>query len=68
MAQTQPIDLTEILEPYLNKWVALSSDQTKVMGSGDNLTEALSEAQRKGATQPVVMFVPGVSGPHALIG
>lgn len=62
----QTIDLTTILEPYLNKWVALSSDQTKVVGSGDNLTEALSEAQRRGASQPVIMFVPAVSGPHVL--
>ena len=66
MPQTQPIDLTEILEPYLNKWVALSSDQTVVIGSGDTLPEALSEAQRKGAEQPVFMFVPGISGPHVL--
>ena len=66
MAQTQPIDLTVILEPYLNKWVALSTDQTTVVGSGDTLTQALQEAQRKGAEQPVIMFVPGISGPHAL--
>ena len=66
MGQTQPIDLTGILEPYLNKWVALSKDQTIVVGSGDTLTEALQKAQRKGAEQPVIMFVPGISGPHVL--
>jgi len=66
MPPTNPIDLTEILEPYLNKWVALSANQTAVVGSGDSLDEALSNAQRKGATQPVIMFVPGISGPHVL--
>ena len=68
MSQTQPIDLTEILEPYLNKWVALSKDQTTVVGSGDTLAGALQKAQQKGTEQPMVMFVPGVSGPHVLIG
>ena len=66
MPSIHPIDLTEILEPYLNKWVALSADQTTVVGSGNNLTEALSEAERNGATTPVIMFVPAVSGPHVL--
>lgn len=64
----QTIDLTTILEPYLNKWVALSADQSQVVGSGDSLTEALSEAQRKGVAAPIIMFVPAISGPHVLTG
>ena len=59
-------DLTTILEPYLNKWVALSADQTKVAGSGDNPKEALQEARQKGERSPILMFAPAISGPHAL--
>jgi hypothetical protein len=62
----QIIDLTEILAPYTNKWVALSEDQTRVMGSGATLKEALAEARRKGEADPVALFVPAISGPHVL--
>lgn len=60
------IDLTEILAPFPNRWVALSEDQSQVIGSGETLKDALAEAQRKGETKPVVLFVPGISGPHVL--
>jgi hypothetical protein len=60
------IDLTNVLDDYLNKWVALSEDQTHVVGSGATLKEALDEAQRAGQQNPVVLFVPTVSGPHVL--
>ena len=60
------IDLTELLDPYLNKWVALSSDQTRVVGSGETPAEAIAEAQRQGAVDPILMFVPAVSGPYVL--
>jgi len=63
---THAIDLTEILDPYLNKWVALSSDQTQVVGSGETPAEALAEAQRQGAVEPILLFVPTVSGPYVL--
>lgn len=63
---TQAIDLTEILDPYLDKWVALSSDQTRVVGSGETPAEAIAEAPRQGAADPILMFVPTVSGPYVL--
>lgn len=62
----QTIDLTEILAPYPNKWVALSEDQTQVVGSGTTLKEAIAEAHRKGEDDPVALFVPAISGPHVL--
>ena len=61
------IDLTTILEPYLNRWVALSANQTQVLGSGENISQALQEAYKKGEKEPVVLFVPSISGPHVLI-
>jgi hypothetical protein len=33
-------DLYKILEPYENKWVALSPDYTHVVASGETLNEA----------------------------
>jgi len=42
----KPIDLTKKLLPYENKWVALSADQKKVLGSGNTLKEAQQEAEK----------------------
>lgn len=60
------VDLTEILEPYLNRWVALSADQTRVVGSGNTPASAIEDAIRKGESSPIVMFAPAISGPHVL--
>ena len=62
----RPIDLTGVLESYLNRWVALSSDQTHVDGSGTTPTEALADAKSHGSTDPILMFVPAVSGAYVL--
>lgn len=43
----KPIDLTKILLPYENKWVALSEDQKQVLGAGKTLKEAEKVAERK---------------------
>jgi hypothetical protein len=37
-------DLTTILKPYENKWVALSADYTTVVASGETLKEAHAHA------------------------
>lgn len=41
-------DLRNLLKPYENKWVALTVDQSKVLGTGDTLEEAKEEAEKKG--------------------
>ena len=64
--QSNAIDLTNILEPYLNKWVALSANQSQVLGSGDTVAQAVQEAHQKGEKEPAVLFVPSISGPHVL--
>jgi len=43
----KPIDLSKKLKPYENKWVALSLDHKKVLGTGDTLEEAENEARKK---------------------
>lgn len=42
----KPIDLTKLLLPFENKWVALSEDQRQVLGSGKTLNEAEKQAER----------------------
>jgi len=41
------VDLSEKLRPYEGKWVALSLDHTKVLGTGQSLKEAKEKAKKK---------------------
>ena len=41
---TRNYDLSALLKPYENKWVALSYDQQRVLGVGDTLQEAKQRA------------------------
>ncbi len=43
----KPIDLSKILLPYENKWVALSEDNKKVLGAGETLEQAEEQAKEK---------------------
>lgn len=43
----KPIDLTEKLKPYEGKWVVLSLNHKKVLGTGDTLKKAEKKAQKK---------------------
>jgi len=62
----KPIDLTGVLKSYVNRWVGLSSDQTKVEGSGTTPAEALADAKSHGEADPILLFVPAVSGAYVL--
>lgn len=42
----KPIDLSKILLPYENKWVALSNDNKKVLGAGNTLEQAKKQAEK----------------------
>ena len=42
----KPIDLSKILLPYEDKWVALSEDNKKVLGVGDTLEQARKQAEK----------------------
>ncbi len=53
---TQPINLTEKLKPYENKWVALSLDYRQVLSSGKTLKETI-EKLKKDKDQVVFMKV-----------
>lgn len=40
-------NLKDLLKPYANKWVALSSDRKKVIGKGDELKEVAAKVKSK---------------------
>jgi hypothetical protein len=44
---TKPIDLTEKLKPYNNKWVAFSLDHKKVFAAADTLQETKRKAEKQ---------------------
>jgi hypothetical protein len=51
-------DLSEILRPYSNVWVALNKEETKVVGSGATPEDAVKEARKNGEDDPVLMRAP----------
>jgi len=62
----EPIDLTKILEPYEGEWVALSSDQKRVVGHGPTPHNALEMAKEKGEKDPILFGVPDAYSSHFL--
>jgi len=46
-------DLSEILRPFENQWVALSPDYTTVVSSGETLEEAASKVREEEREQVV---------------
>ena len=54
----EPIDLTQELKPYENKWVALSLDHKRVLASGKSLREAKEKADKKGEKYLFLRVLP----------
>lgn len=51
----EPIDLTQVLKDYENKWVVLSDDRSKVLASANTLSDILAYAHL-GSVMNVVRF------------
>ncbi len=59
-------DLT-ILRQYHERWVAVEKDgEYKVVGVADTASEALKQAQKKGAKEPMLTRVPKEYGTYIL--
>lgn len=41
-----------------NSWLALSADESRVVGRGDTYAEAVEEAKRQGEVDPVLLKIP----------
>lgn len=59
-------DLSKILEPYSNEWIALSEDAKRVVGRGKTVKGALKKAKEKGADNPIMTKVPKDYGNYVL--
>ena len=57
-----PIDLTRLLAPYKGEWVALSPDETRMLGHGKTIEEALTLAKGKEEGRPLLIKVPDDEG------
>ena len=58
-----PIDLTRLLAPYKGEWVALSQDETRILGHGKTIEEALGLAKsKKEKERPLLLRVPDDEG------
>lgn len=66
MEKQKTKDLSKILRPYSDEWVALSKDETKVVGSGKNLKQALEQAEKNGEEKPIITKVPKEYGSYVL--
>lgn len=52
------MDFTEIYRKYKGLWVALSSDEKKVVGKSRTVNGAVRQAQEKGIKTPYLFKVP----------
>jgi len=59
-------DLREVLKGYSNKWIALSADSSKVVGTADNPKEALRQARINKEQSPILTKAPQTSGAFIL--
>jgi len=41
-----------------NSWVALSSDESKLVGRGDSYEQAVEDAQKHGESDPLLIKIP----------
>jgi hypothetical protein len=57
VAQT---DLSALLEKApRNCWLALNDDQSKIVGRGETVSDAIEEAKKAGVNDPIVLWAPG---------
>ena len=50
--------VNQLIKPYPGRWVALSTDDTRVVSVRKSFEAALNEAHRKGETRPHIVRVP----------
>ena len=50
--------INEQLRECKGKWVALSKDETEILGVGDTMHSVVVQAHHKGTSQPLVIKIP----------
>jgi len=52
-------DLSQILEKAPREcWLALAADESKIVGRGEDIAEAVEEAKSNGEDDPVIIWAP----------
>jgi len=52
-------DLSKVLEKAPRDcWLALAADESKVVGRGENIAEAVKEAKENGEDDPLIILAP----------
>jgi len=59
--ESTPRDLSSVLKDAPpGAWVALSSDKTRIVGTGDSISAASLQAKQKGEATPVLIRMPEI--------
>lgn len=58
MKKTNIMEDLSIIKKYADKWVAISPDEKRVLGSGETLVEAASQAKKKRVKNPIIAKIP----------
>jgi hypothetical protein len=64
----KPRDFSAVLKDApAGEWIALSADQSKIMGHGETVEEAVKAAKKAGENSPVLIKMPlpniGIAAP-----
>ncbi len=69
MSASQPVDLSTLLRNApRNCWLALSDDESRIVGRGESVAEAVEEANKSGVEDPVIVWSPKAWIPIVLEG
>lgn len=56
MSAEERVRILEEAKP--NSWLALASDESKVVGRGDTYAEAVADAEKHGEQDPILISIP----------
>ena len=51
-------DLSELLRKYRDRWIALSSDEKRVVASGSSMKKVVKKAQKQGEKEAIITRAP----------
>jgi hypothetical protein len=69
MSENQVVDLSALLQNAPRDcWLALSDDESRIVGRGQSVAQAIEEAKRVGVEDPVIVWSPKTWIPIVLEG
>ena len=52
------IERPSTYKKYAGMWIAISSDENRIVGSGKTISKAIAEAKMKGTKNPILTRIP----------